>query len=443
MNISDSERIASFLEAQKIKPTKDIEKADLVIFNTCGIRKSAEDRAFGQVHNIRKQEKKVAISKGAQAKKIIVLTGCMANRKDVQKILKNKVDLFCEIKNFQDKIISVIANTIKQSKNIGHNLTKNEIAVVTALPRSGNNYLSIDPKYSDKSSALVPIMTGCNNFCSYCVVPYARGREVSRPSKEILAEIKNLVKSGAKEITLLGQNVNSYIDGKNNFPKLLELIEKIPGKFWINFISSHPKDFSDELIDVIAKSKKICEHIHLPLQAGDDKILSKMNRKYTQKQYLDLIEKIKLAFTMNKPNTPYSITTDIIVGFPGETKKQFLESANVMTKVNYDMVFFGQFSLRPGTVAFNMKDNISNFEKERREIFLNEILKKTNYANNKQYIGKILKVLVTKKDGENYFGRTRTMKNVKLVSNKKNLVGKFINVKITKANIWNLEAKIV
>lgn len=443
MNISDSERIASFLEAQKIKPAKDIEKADLIIFNTCGIRKSAEDRAFGQVHNIRKQEKKVVVSKGTQSKKIIVLTGCMANRKDVQEVLKNKVDLFCEIKAFQDKIISVIANAVKQSQNIGHNLTKNEIAVVTALPRSGNNYLSIDPKYSDKNSALVPIMTGCNNFCSYCVVPYARGREVSRPSKEILAEIKNLVKSGAKEITLLGQNVNSYIDGKNNFPKLLELIEKIPGKFWINFISSHPKDFSDELIEVVAKSKKICEHIHLPLQAGDDKILSKMNRKYTQKQYLALIEKIKLAFAKHKPNVPYSITTDIIVGFPGETKKQFLESANVMKKVNYDMVFFGQFSPRPGTVAFKMKDNISNSEKERREIFLNEILKKTNYANNKQYIGKILEVLVTKKDGENYFARTRTMKNVKIISNKKNLVGEFINVEITKANIWNLEAKIV
>jgi tRNA-2-methylthio-N6-dimethylallyladenosine synthase len=294
-------------------------------------------------------------------------------------------------------------------------------------------------------------------------VPYARGREVSRPAKEIISEIRTLVKAGAKEIVLLGQNVNSYTFEKGSstsekevelpfsktiyFPKLLQLIEKIPGKFWLSFVSSHPKDYSDELIEVIAKSKKICEYIHLPLQAGDDKVLANMNRKYTQKKYLELVRKIKSAFKKNKPGIPFSITTDVIVGFPGETKKQFLQSAVVMKKVGYDMVYFGQFSPRPGTVACKMKDDVSKIEKERREIFLNDILKITNYANNKKYTGKVLEILITTKKGEAYFGHTRTMKNVKIhltptlsLSRRGGLVGKIVKAKITKANIWNLEA---
>ena len=433
MNISDSERIASFLESQKIKPTEEITKADLVIFNTCGIRQMAEDRVYGQIHNIRKQESMI---NDQQKKKTIILTGCLANRKDVQRRLKNKVDLFCEIKDFQKEFRNwIIGNYLE----IGN--WKLEIpAQQKNTPCS--DYLSINPKYNNSHSAFVPVMTGCNNFCSYCVVPYARGREVSRPSKKIILEIKNLLKNDCKEIVLLGQNVNSYIDGKNNFPKILQLIEKIPGKFWISFMSSHPKDFSSELIETIAKSKKICEHIHLPLQAGDDKILLAMNRKYTAKKYLNLVAKIKSAFAKYKPNKLYSITTDIIVGFPGETKKQFLESACVMKKVGYDLVYFGQFSPRPGTVAFKMKDNVSKIEKKKREFFLNEILKETALGNNQKYLGKILEVLIDKKEGANYFGRTHSLKNVKIISTQKNLVGKFVKVKITKANIWNLEASL-
>ncbi|HAT74298.1 MAG: (Dimethylallyl)adenosine tRNA methylthiotransferase MiaB [Candidatus Moranbacteria bacterium GW2011_GWF2_36_839] len=466
MNISDSERIASFLESQKIKPTEEITKADLVIFNTCGIRQMAEDRVYGQIHNIRKQESMI---NDQQKKKTIILTGCLANRKDVQRRLKNKVDLFCEIKDFQKEFRNwIIGNYLE----IGN--WKLEIpAQQKNTPCS--DYLSINPKYNNSHSAFVPVMTGCNNFCSYCVVPYARGREVSRPSKEIIMEIKNLLKNGCKEIILLGQNVNSYQHmpspqpspdygrGGNsnpspplgemsrtrdregdvvNFPKLLQLIEKIPGHFWISFMSSHPKDFSSELIETIAKSKKICEHIHLPLQAGDDKILLAMNRKYTAKKYLNLVAKIKSAFAKYKPNKLYSITTDIIVGFPGETKKQFLESACVMKKVGYDLVYFGQFSPRPGTVAFKMKDNVSKIEKKKREFFLNEILKETALGNNQKYLGKILEVLIDKKEGANYFGRTHSLKNVKIISTQKNLVGKFVKVKITKANIWNLEASL-
>jgi tRNA-2-methylthio-N6-dimethylallyladenosine synthase len=289
-------------------------------------------------------------------------------------------------------------------------------------------------------------MTGCNNFCSYCVVPYARGKEISRPATEIIKEIEGLIKNGYKEIILLGQNVNSYhgtwsIKHKTkiiNFSELLKKINAIPGYFWISFISNHPKDFSNELIETATKLTQVCEFIHLPLQAGDNQILARMNRKYTRQEYLKLIAKIKRSFRKYKPGKLYSITSDIIVGFPGEARKQFLQSAEVMQKVGFDMVYFGQYSPRPGTYAWKMKDNIKKAEKAWREKYLNEILKKTSLANNKKYLGKVLEVLIDKKTDRNYFGRTRTTKNVKIISTKKNLIGKIIKVKIIKANAWNL-----
>ncbi len=457
MNHSDSERIAGFLEKKKYQEAKKIENANLVIFNTCGIRQTAEDRAFSIVHALRKKYPDIKI----------ILTGCLANRKDVQKKLKNKVDLFFAINDFKlfenwiiENSLKIVNCKLKISEQKNNHSTKENVA-----------YLSIAPKYTNTRQAFVPIMTGCNNFCSYCVVPYARGREVSRPAEEIIDEIKSLVKNGCKEITLLGQNVNSYdsridanlkrISANVNFSKLLRLIEKIPGHFWIRFISSHPKDFSDELIEIIAKSKKICEHIHLPIQSGSNEILAKMNRKYTAENYLNLVRKIKSAFKKYKPDALYSLTSDIIVGFPGETKKYFLESARIMKKVKYDLVFFGQFSPRPETAAWKMKDNVSGIEKARRENFLNEILKKTALSNNKKYINATQEVLIdrVKFDKSNhaarkemiYFGKTRTGKNVKmtisdchpeLVEGSRNLVGKFVKVKIIKANIWNLEGKL-
>ena len=407
MNISDSERIAGLLEKNDHKPASKIAEADLVIFNTCGIRQMAEDRAYGQIHNLRKNNPKIKV----------ILTGCLANRKDVQKKLKNKVDIFCEIKNIE--------------------------TIIDALDSFNCNYLGIAPKYSRKHSALIPIMTGCNNFCSYCVVPYARGREVSRPTTEIISEIKNLIKNGTKEITLLGQNVNSYACKKITFSKLLQKIEKIPGHFWIRFISSHPKDFSSELIETIAKSKKICEQIHLPIQSGSDKILVAMNRKYTVEHYLNLIKKIRIAFKKYKADIPCSITSDIIVGFPGETKKDFLKTAMVMKKVKYDLVYFGQFSPRPGTIAWKMEDDISKLEKSQRERILNEILKKTAFSNNQKYLKKTLEILIDSEKNGFYFGRTRSGKNVKIISNQKNLVGNFAKVKIIKISTWNLEGKII
>jgi tRNA-2-methylthio-N6-dimethylallyladenosine synthase len=459
MNHSDSERIAGFLSSQKFKETENINEADLVIFNTCGVRQMAEDRIYGQIHNLRIRNQKSGI-KNQESRIKIILTGCLANRPDVQKRLKNKVDLFFpinEFEKFEKFVIEKFENLLKIVN------CKLKIPAYPELTTRKNNtsYFSITPKYSDKFQAGVPIMTGCNNFCAYCVVPNARGREVSRPTEDIISEIKELVKNGTRHIILLGQNVNSYRgsdknssaeeeDKHTNFPQLLKKINAIPGKFWISFVSNHPKDVTDEMIEVVAKCKKVCENFHLPIQAGNDAVLRNMNRKYTAKEYLKIMRKIKSAFKKHKPAVPFSITSDIIVGFPGETKKQFEDSAEVMRKAKFDMVFFGKFSPRPETAAWKMKDNVSKMEKERRANYLNEILKKTCFENNKKYVGKTLEVLIENKKDENYFGKTRTMKNVKIVPNfhsdktseSKNLIGKIIKVKITKANIWNLEAII-
>jgi tRNA-2-methylthio-N6-dimethylallyladenosine synthase len=451
MNYSDSERIATQLEKGGFLPVSSLEKANLVVVNSCGVRQTAEDRIFSFIHNVWKNNPRTKI----------ILTGCLANRKDVQRRLKNKVNFFFSINNIDIFENWIIENSLKivncklkisAQKNISD---KENIA-----------YLSIKPRHTNKFQAFVPIMTGCNNFCSYCDVPYARGREISRPAVEIIQEVKNLIKQDYKHIVLLGQNVNSYSSElpkklfiknlKFNFSDLLREIDSLPGHFWISFISNHPKDFSAELIKTATELPKVCEFIHLPLQAGDNQILKKMNRKYTRKKYLNLVAKIKKSFQKYKSGALYSLTSDIIVGFPGETQKQFLESAEVTKKSIFDMVYFGQYSPRSGTAAYKFKDNISRIEKSRREKYLNEILKKTSWTNNQNYLGKIVEVLIDKKTssfkkgrikegffkkGEIiYFGRTRTMKNVKIISTRKNLIGKIIKAKIIRANVWNLEA---
>lgn len=458
MNFSDSERLASFLNSFGFKPlknkndtglsAKDLAKADLIIFNSCGVRKMPEDRAFGQIHNLRKNNPQIKIA----------LTGCISQRKDVQKILEKKVDLFFSIKDIKLLENFVIEN-FRNYSEIGSSLSGQEKI----------DYLSINPKYTNTFSANVPIMTGCNNFCAYCVVPYARGREVSRPAEEIINEVKFLIKKGYKEIILLGQNVNSYKSATKshsenykpeniNFSKLLKMINDISGDFWIRFMTSHPKDMSDELIETITQLDKVCESVHLPIQSGDNKVLQNMNRRYTRKHYLGLINKIKNSFAKNKPGQIFSLSSDVIVGFPGETKTQLEKTAQIMQKAKYDMVYFGQFSPRPQTVAWKMKDNVTKTEKERREKYLNEILKKTSLENNKQYLNKTLDVLVENKKDEAYFGKTRTFKNVmiraddchpkpcltagRLVEGSQNLIGKIIPVKITKISTWNLEGKI-
>ncbi|MFA6048000.1 MAG: MiaB/RimO family radical SAM methylthiotransferase [Parcubacteria group bacterium] len=400
MNESDSERIAGFLETHRIKPTKDINQANLVIFNTCGVRQSAENRVYGLVHNLRKSNPKITI----------ILTGCLADRKDVQRRLEDKVDLFCNINNFPEKLKPLLVRHPERSSDSYRNVVegstkkynqKTQKADSSAtFPRQGRghsaqndgSYLDIIPKYINNNKVYVPIMTGCNNFCSYCVVPYARGREISRPVEDIIKEIKSLTKNDCKEITLLGQNVNSYnYEFKNSklgnlkliknlklkiknsvtvdFPKLLDYLAKSNPQIRFKFLTSHPKDFSNELIKVIAKNKNISREIHLPVQAGSDKILKAMNRPYTQKYYLNLIKKIKKII----PEAEF--TTDIIVGFPGEAKKDFSESIKVFKTVSYNEAYINKYSPRPDTAAWKMKETVDLPEKKRREKVLRELIR--------------------------------------------------------------------
>lgn len=352
MNFSDSERIKTLLEDARLKSAKLINQADLVIFTTCGVRQTAEDRVYGQVHNLRKSNPEV----------IIVITGCLANRKDVQRKLKDKADFFISIKNIQSliqKLREKFPNKFKStSKKIGVDCE--------------SDYLEILPKYKKPGSVFVPIMTGCNNFCSYCVVPYARGREKSRPIQEIVDEIKKVQKGGCKEALLLGQNVNSYCHTQDRklvtFPVLLELLAKSFPTIKFSFLTSHPKDFSDELIEVIEKHDNISKNIHLPLQSGSNKILRAMNRKYTKKHYLGIISKIR------KVAPEALISTDIIIGFPGETEKEFQKTVDAFQRAKFSEAFLNKYSPRPGTAAEKLGDPISWEKKKRREKVLRKLL---------------------------------------------------------------------
>lgn len=380
MNKSDGERIAGLLDESGWKKCLAEEDADLIIVVACSVRQMAFDRVFGRAVKYEKLKKK---NKNLKT----FLTGCVLDID--KKKLEGKFDVICNIKEISQFLNFLISNPGLMQDNDHDNY----------------DYLKIKPAYQSKFQAYIPIMTGCHNFCSYCVVPYTRGREYSRPAKDILNEVKKLIKNGYKEIFLLGQNVNSYSaknlplspssclrrqakEGELNFPDLLRLINSIKGDFWIRFATSHPKDMSDDLIDAIAECEKVCPYIHLPIQAGSDKILEAMNRKYTKEHYLTLIEKIK------KKIPDIMLSTDIIVGFPGERKKDFLETADVMRKVKYTMAYIARYSPRAGTVAYKLKDDVSREEKARREEILTEILKKTAIENNKKFVGRTVRALV-------------------------------------------------
>lgn len=346
MNKSDSERIASVLENKGYKPVLRENEADLIVINACSVRQSAIDHVYAKVNKYynRQSFKKMelhACARGAEPHTVpcsgtgvrVILAGCILE--EDKKKLKDKVAEFWH----------------------------------------PGNYFECSPIYQSKFSAYVPIMTGCNNFCSYCVVPYTRGQEISRKAKEIIAEVQSLIKKGYKEIVLLGQNVNSYKDGNTSFPRLLKKINNIPGNFRFNFITSHPKDMSDELIETMAKCQKLVKEIHLPVQSGDNQILKKMNRHYTTGQYKNLIKKIRQKIPDIK------ISTDIIAGFPGESKKQFQNTVNLCKQVSFDKAYIAKYSPRPGTTAAKIKDNILSQEKKRRWLILDNLI-------NKKYVNK-------------------------------------------------------
>jgi len=426
MNEHDSEKISWILTNMGYNETESIDDADLIIYNTCLVRENAELKVYGNLGAL-------AQLKREKPDLIIAICGCMMQREEIRNVILSKykhVDIIFGTHNIH-KLPQLINNHLQTGKTIVDVLEdKREIV----------EDIDANRKYSFK--AFVNIMFGCNNFCSYCIVPYTRGREVSREPENIINEIKELAKNGCKEVTLLGQNVNSYgktLNRNYDFVDLLRDINKIDGIERIRFMTSHPKDLSDKLIDAYRTLDKLCEHLHLPVQSGSNRILKEMNRKYTREDYLRLIKKLREA----EPNI--AITTDIIVGFPGETDEDFNDTLELVKEVEYDSAFTFIYSKREGTRAARMENQVDDKVKHERFQKLTEVLYEISLKKNKQLEGQTLEVLVeevSKNNPEYLTGRTRTNKLVHFKGDK-SLIGTMVNVKIDTAKTFFLEGSLV
>lgn len=425
MNEHDSENIEALLTGLGFSKVDDYEKADLVLLNTCSIRENAHNKAFGMLGRLKHLK--------AQKKDLIVgLCGCMAQEASVVEEIINKYKWvnfvfgthnMYQLPNIIDKAIALNKQQIEVFSKEGD--------LVEGLPViRTNNY-----------KAYVNIIYGCNKFCTYCIVPYTRGRERSRAKEDILSEVDELIKDGYKEITLLGQNVNAY--GKDLYEdytlgNLLEDIAKkdIPR---VRFMTSHPWDFTDSMVEVIGRYDNIMPSVHLPVQSGSSKILKLMGRRYTRESYLELFKKIKDTV----PNV--SISTDIIVGFPGESEEDFLETLSLAEECKYDNAFTFIFSKREGTPACLLKDEVSEEEKEERLQRLNKVVNKYFLENNKKLLERVVPVLVEgnseKKDM--YYGYTDTNKLINFTTKREVEVGEIVNVKVTQAKTWSLDGELV
>lgn len=353
MNVSDSERIAGWYEQKEWKAAKKVEEADEVIIVTCSVRQTAEDRVYGLANNLAKLKTPSFAKASADAK-------AMADRSAGKQNLKPKIILTGCMLRYPIKYLREKLPQVDEFKKISEYSLDTKYPPAPRLRRAGKIH-------NTKQSALVPIMEGCNNFCSYCVVPYARGREISRPFEEIVCEVEELVKRGYKEILLLGQNVNSY---KPSFALLLVRLHDVDGIEKISFLTSNPWDLDDEIIEVMALPK-IDRYLHLPVQSGDDEILKKMNRKYMVKQYVELVEKIR------KRIPDIKIGTDIIVGFPGETEEQFQNTVDLCKKVGFVKAYVSKYSPRLQTAVYKLKDDVSQKEKRRRWKVLDDSINKS------------------------------------------------------------------
>jgi len=423
LNENDSEKISGMLEKMGYFKTEEIKKADIVVFNTCCVRENAEDKLFGKIGEMKKQKEE----KGT----IIAIGGCMMQEEHIVEKL-NKSYPFVDI-------IFGTHTMHKLAEDVYHILEK-RAKIQDVITIDGEIYEGIPIKRNDKTKASVTIMYGCNNFCTYCIVPYVRGRERSRTPNDILKEIKELANEGYKEITLLGQNVNSY-DGGNGykFSNLLRDVNKIEGIEKIRFVSPHPKDFKEDVIDAIKDCEKVSKIIHLPLQSGSSNILKKMNRRYTKEQYLSLVKRMKEKIQ----NVVFS--TDIIVGFPEETEEDFEDTLDVVRKVNFEQVFMFIYSRRVGTPADKMEKQIPEEIKHKRFNRLKELVESMMEENNKKYIGTTQSVLVegTSKNNTNMLtGRTDSNKVV-VFEGKEDLINTVIDLKIVSEHMWYLKGEIM
>ncbi len=417
MNAKDSEKLLGILLSCGYEETDDEEIADIVIFNTCTVRENANQRLYGRIGQLKNSAMK-------NKNKIIGICGCMMQEEDEVLNIKKKYPYVKII--FGTYNIHALAEILYKAlttKEKVYEVLKEPIAIVEDLP--------IENKFKFKCG--INIMYGCNNFCSYCIVPYVRGRERSRNEEDILNEIKFHVKNGVKEIMLLGQNVNSYGNDKNdeniNFVNLLKKVVKVEELKRVRFMTSHPKDFSYELIEVIKENDKICKHIHLPIQSGSNDILKSMNRKYTREEYLELVEKIKNNIE------DVSITTDIIVGYPNETERDFEDTIDIIKKVEFDSVFTFKYSKRTGTKAAEMAGQVDDSVVTDRFNRLLEVVNEVVGSKSKKYINKIVEVLVEDIEREKDMLVSRTGNNylVYFKSNKYK-IGDFAKVKIVKSH---------
>ena len=427
LNENDSEKVCGMLERMGFVKTEVFQEADLIVFNTCCVRENAEEKLFGKIGEVKRLK--------GQRDVILAIGGCMMQEKHV-------LEKIHESYPFVDIIFGT--HTLHRFPRDLYEVLQTRRHVEDVWDIDGKVYEGLPIKRNDKLKASVTIMYGCNNFCSYCIVPYVRGRERSRTPEDILQEVQGLAKDGYKEVTLLGQNVNSYcgINKEGNvvrFSDLLRRVNTIEGIERIRFISPHPKDFSDDVIEAIAECEKVCKLVHLPLQSGSTQILKRMNRKYTKEQYLELVRKMRKRI----PGVVFS--TDIIVGFPEETEEDFKDTLSVVSQVCFEQIFMFLFSRRVGTPADTMEDQIPEEIKHKRFDELKALAEKQVYERNQTYLGTVQQVLVEGKSKNNdkmLTGRTDSNKVVILEGND-TLIHHMVKVKIVSEHMWFLKGEVI
>lgn len=421
MNVHESEKIAGILAGMGYRSCDEPESADIVVFNTCCIRENAENHAFGNIGMLKKL-------KAARRDMIIAVGGCLPQQMNKAEGLHKKfpyVDIIFGTHNLHE-----LGQLIKQKLD-------GKKCVISVRESEGEICEEDRPLRTSYPNAWVNIMYGCNNFCSYCIVPYVRGRERSRSSQKIIEEVRSLVSEGYKEITLLGQNVNSY-NGDMTFARLLEKIAAIDGRFRLRFMTSHPKDFSAEVIDVMADNPKICRCLHLPVQSGSDRILKAMNRRYTAAQYLEKVDALRAKI----PDC--AITTDLIVGFPGETDEDFNATLDLVKRVGYASAFTFVYSKRQGTAAADMPDQIPEKVSKRRIMQLVELVNSQTRELSKTYVGRTIEILCEDFDAARglYLGRDEYGRMGYFPSDE-DVIGQFVDMKVEHANGVSLTGCIV
>ena len=424
MNVHESEKIAGILSGLGYTACENIEDSDIAVFNTCCIRENAENHAFGNIGMLKKL-------KANKRDMIIAVGGCLTQQIGKADTLHEKfpyVDIIFGTHNL-NKLKELILKKQKQKK-----------AVIEIEDSEGSICEGEKPLRTSYPNAWINITYGCNNFCSYCIVPYVRGRERSRRSEDIISEAKELIAQGYKEITLLGQIVNSYANGTDDisFPELLKSVAQTEGKFRLRFMTSHPKDFSEELAKVIAENPKICHAVHLPVQSGSDSVLKAMNRKYTSADYIKKIEILK------KYVPDCAVTTDLIVGFPNESQEDFNDTLNLVKKVGFASAFTFVYSKREGTVAAKMDGQIPEEVSKARIMKLIELVNSQTREQTSHYIGKTVEILCEDYDAkrEKYLGRDEYGR-MAYFSSADNKIGEFVSVKISAANGMSLAGELI